>query len=431
MEWLVLGEKMADGHELYTEIWTNIAPLSAFMYWVVGVFSGHDQFGYELAAYLFIFFQAIYLAIIVNQRELFLERNYVIGAVYVLLANLSFDLGKLSPALMGTTFLIVAFNSFAKQIGNRDGVRDDVFEVGLFVGIASLFYLPFLAFLPWIILAMLLFTGASFRQLLLIMLGFVLPIFIVGIYFYFVSDFELFKYNVLENSIRFTQLSFGKLLEISYTYLPVLVLSILGYFFLITNNRYNGGQSRMHQVALLGVIFGIAAYVLSPFKTPMQLYGMLPFIAIFVTGFFLHLRGTYRPEIIFIILLAITLLIQYQGVTPFWGKGFNHLSEIRISEKEPPAIVKNKTMLIIGERIDEYKYGKQVTAYLNWDLSKRDLAEPNDYQSVVNIFDNFKQSPPEVIIDKKGVIPVIFKRIPELAKDYEASNIEGIYLLTR
>lgn len=431
MEWIVVGEKIADGHAIYTDIWTNIGPLAAFMYWLIGVFSGHEQFGYELAAYIIIFFQAVYLILVSFQRELFLERNYVIGLIYVLLANLSFDLGKLSPALMGTTFLIVAFNSFAKQIGNRDGVRDDVVEVGLFIGIATLFHLPFFIFLPWVILAMLAFTGASFRQLLLIMLGFILPIFIVAIYFYSVSDFELFRHNVLENSIRFTQLSFEKLLEVSYTYLPTLLISIVGYFYLITNSRFNGGQSRMHQVALLGIIFGVAAYVLSPYKTPMQLYGILPFMAIFITGFFLHLRGRYLPELLLLVLIALTLFVQYQGVRPLFGKGFQHLAEVRISTEEPPEIIKNKTMLIIGERIDEYKYGKQVTAYLNWDLAKRDLAEPNDYESVVNIFDNFRRSPPEVIIDKKGVIPAIFKRIPELAKDYEASNIKGIYLLKK
>ncbi|MFT6203942.1 MAG: hypothetical protein ACI9V1_001469 [Spirosomataceae bacterium] len=428
MEWMVLGQKMSEGNTLYTEIWTSVAPLSAFVYWLVNLFMGQEQFAYELTAYLFIIFQAVYLSIITNRREFFLERNYVVGAVYVLLANLSFDLGKLSPALMGTTFLIIAYNSFAKQIGNRDGVRDDVFEVGLFVGVATLFHLPFMAFLPWITLAMLLFTGASFRQILLIVLGFVLPIFVMGIYFYFVSDFEAFKYSVLESSIRFTQLSFGKLIEVFYTFTIPLLVSLVGYFFLITNSRYNGGQSRMHQIALLGVLFGVVAYFLSPYKIPMQLYGTLPFMAIFIAGFFLHMKGTYLPEVAFIMLLLITLFVQYQGVKPLIGKGFNHLEEVRLSKQIPPDIIKGKKMLIIGERIDEYKYGKQVTAYLNWNLSKRDLAEPNDYESVVNIFDNFRKEPPEVIIDKKGVIPTIFKRIPELAKDYKSSKIEGIYL---
>ncbi|MFB0908890.1 MAG: hypothetical protein QMB03_11565, partial [Spirosomataceae bacterium] len=126
MEWMVLGQKMSEGNTLYTEIWTSVAPLSAFVYWLVNLFMGQEQFAYELTAYLFIIFQAVYLSIITNRREFFLERNYVVGAVYVLLANLSFDLGKLSPALMGTTFLINAYNSFSKQIGNRDGVSDDV-----------------------------------------------------------------------------------------------------------------------------------------------------------------------------------------------------------------------------------------------------------------------------------------------------------------
>lgn len=428
MEWLIIGEKMNDGYSLYTEIWTNVAPLSAMVYWVVDTIFGKDQLSYELVAYLFIFVQAVYLTAVANDREIFAERGYLVGAVYILLTSLSFDLGKLSPALMATTFLIVAINSLSKQIGNREGVQDDVFEVGLFVGIATLFHLPFLVYLPWLIIGTLLFTGASFRQVLLIVLGFVLPMFIISIYFYFVSDFELFKFNVLQDSLQLTQFSFNKLLEIIYTLILPLIVGLAGYFLLITNNRYNGGQGRMHQITLLGLFFGFGAFFISPFKTPMQLFGMLPFLAILITGCFLHIKNTLYAEIGFTVLVAVILFIQFQGVTPLVGKGFEHLSELRVSEKAPPEFMRNKKMLIIGERIDEYRFGKQVTAYLNWNLAKRDLAEPNDYESVVNIFDNFKKSPPEVIIDKENVIPTIFKRIPELAKDYKKSGVKGVYL---
>lgn len=428
LEWMLIGEKMNDGYNLYTDIWTNVPPLSAFVYWVVDTFLGRDKLAYEFVAYLFIFFQATYLSIMTNRREIFLERNYVVGAVYILLANISFDFGKLSPALMATTFLMIALNSLAKQISNRDGVRDDIFEVGLFIGIATLFHLPMAIFLVWLIAAVLLFTGANFRQIILLFLGFVLTLFIVAIYYYFISDFDTFKLHILSGSIQLFQFSFLKLFEIIYVLILPLVIGAFGYYFLIINSRYNGWQSRIHQITLLGVLFGFVAFMISPYKIPMQLYGMLPFLAILVAGFFLHLKGTYRPEIAFIAVSAIVLLIQYQGVKPIIGNGFKHIEGLRVSQEDPPSIIKGKKMLIIGERIDEYQYGQQVTAYLNWGLSKKDLAEPNDYESVVNIFDNFRQSPPEVIIDKENVIPTIFMRIPELAKDYKKSEIKGIYL---
>ena len=92
-----------------------------------------------------------------------------------------------------------------------------------------------------------------------------------------------------------------------------------------------------------------------------------------------------------------------------------------------PELFKNQKFLIIGERIDEYENTQSATCYLNWDLSKIDLQNPDNYESIINIFDNFKKDPPTIIYDKEKVIPKIFQRVPELAKDYKQTKFEGVY----
>lgn len=427
LEWMLVGERLNDGHKLYEGIWTNIGPLAASVYRLVDYGFGRDQAAYELTAYFLIIFQAIYITFVTNRRQLFLEKNYVVGAVYLILMNVSFDLAKLSPALMAVTFLMIATNSFLKQVESREGVADDIFEVGLFIGLATMFYLPVAIFLVWVILAALFFTGANFRQLVLIILGFLLPILAVVIYFFFTNDFDLFLFNLLNGSIRINQFSINKLLEFVYTFTFPVIIGILGYLFLAQASRYSGYQSRSHQTALLAIIFALIAYIIAPYKTPMQFVLVIPFLAILVTGLFLHLKGVYLPELLFIIFISIVLIVQYQGVKPLFGNGFRHISELRLSTETPPNEYLNKKMLIIGERIDEYQHAKQVTCYLDWDLAKTDLKNPNNYASVVNIFYNFKNEAPEVIIDKVGVMKEIFERIPELSKDYSESKNKGVY----
>ena len=129
----------------------------------------------------------------------------------------------------------------------------------------------------------------------------------------------------------------------------------------------------------------------------------------------------------FTLLFLFIVFVQYQGVTPLFGKGFEQLADMRVKPKEIPERMKGQKMLVIGERIDEYTYGESATCYLNWDLSKIDLENPDNYESIINIFDNFKKDPPTIIIDKQNVIPKIFKRIPALASNYQKTNIEGIY----
>ncbi|MCU0323951.1 MAG: hypothetical protein MUF45_01680 [Spirosomaceae bacterium] len=427
LEWMLVGQKMHEGQALYKEIWTSVSPLSAMVYYLIDVTFGRSQFVYEFIAVLVTFLQAIYFTFIVNTRNSFLEKNYAPGLVYVLLMNLSFDMTKLSPALLSTTFLLFAFNKLIKQMERREGVSDEVFEVGLYIGFASLFHNPTIIFIVWAVVALLFFTNANLRQHFLSLLGFVLPLFMAALYFYYYDTFNEFKYNWLGGlfNIRNYSLEDFKSALIAIA-IPVL-LSVLGFLRLVRANRYNSFQQRTQQMMLLWAITGVLALLLSPNVAPMQFIIFIPCFAFLITGYFLHMKGTAIPELLFTGLFIAILFIQYQGVKPVMGSGYEQLTDMRAKPMDLPELMKNQKMLVIGERIDEYKYGQAATCYLNWDLSKIDLQNPDNYESVINIFDNFKKDPPTLIIDKENVIPKIFKRIPELAKDYSATNIKGVY----
>lgn len=428
LEWMLIGEKIHKGEALYKEIWTNVGPLSAGVYWMIDAFLGRSQFAYEFVAILLIYFQALYFTFITNQRQTFLEKNYAPAIIYVLLMSLSFDMAKLSPALLSTTFLLFAFNKVIKQMERREGVSDEVFEVGLYIGIASLFHQPSMIFIIWSLASMIFFTNANIRQYFLTLLGFTIPIFATYLYFYFYDATDEFKFNWFNGIFRIKQYSLDdfKSAFISIT-LPT-ILSILGFLRLSRASRYNSFQQRTQQIILLWAIASLLALFLSPNVAPMQFIVFVPCFAYLITGFFIHIRGTVIPELIFTGMLLVILFLHYQGVRPIVGKGYEHLGDMRIKPMEMPEIMKGQNMLVIGERIDEYKYGYATTCYLNWELSKIDLQNPDNYESIINIFDNFKKNPPTIIIDKENVVPKIFKRIPELAKDYKSTNMKGVYL---
>jgi len=427
LEWMLVGEKIRDGSFLYKEILTNVGPLSAFIYWLIDLSFGRVQFAYEFIAILIVYFQALYFTFTCNTRQTYLEKNYAPGLVYVLLMSLSFDMSKLSPVLLATTFLLFAFNKIVKQMERREGVSDEVFEIGLYIGIAVLFHQPSMVFILWSTACLLFFTNANLRQHFLAMLGFAIPLFLVTLYFYFNDSIEEFKYNWFSGIFRIKQYSLedfkSALLAIS---IPT-IIAFLGFLRQTQASRYNSYQQRTQQIMLIWAVVALLALFLSPNVAPMQFIIFVPCFAFFVTGFFLHFRGAFFPELTFMIVFIAIVLMQYQGVTPILGKGFEQLSDMRIKPKALPELMKGQKMLVIGERIDEYKLGKSATCYLNWDLSKIDLENPDNYESIINIFDNFKKDPPTIIIDKQNVVPKIFERIPALAVDYKTTNIKGIY----
>lgn len=427
LEWMLVGEKIHNGQSLYKEVWTNVGPLASFIYWAIAVSFGRSQFIYEFIAVLITYFQALYFTFVCNNRQTYLEKNYATSLIYVLLMSLSFDMSKLSPILLSTTFLLFAFNKLVKQMERREGVSDEVFEVGLYIGIASLFHQPTMVFIFWSISSLVFFTNANLRQHFLAILGFALPLLLAGLYFYLYDSLDEFKYNWFNGIFKIKQYS---LEDFKSAFIAITVPSALAVFGFLRQtqvSRYNSYQQRTQQIMLIWGIASLLALFLSPNVAPMQFIIFVPFFAYFITGFFFHLKGVFLPELLFSILFIFIVFVQYQGVTPFMGKGFEQLADMRVKPRKIPEVMKGQKMLVIGERIDEYTYGESATCYLNWELSKIDLENPDNYESIINIFDNFKKDPPTIIIDKQKVIPKIFKRIPALASDYQTTKIEGVY----
>jgi hypothetical protein len=92
-----------------------------------------------------------------------------------------------------------------------------------------------------------------------------------------------------------------------------------------------------------------------------------------------------------------------------------------------PNNITNRRVLIIGEDLSAYRQNQLATPYLNWDLAKYDLKNLDNYESVINVFDHFRQDPPDYIIDRENVVEKLFQRAPALALRYEKTATPGVY----
>ena len=175
---MLVGEQMRAGYTLYSDIWDSVSPFSAGVYWFIDLAVGRSQGAYWIIATAISIFQLVYFNYLMNTRDVFPERSFWPGLFYTLFLNLSFDCATLSPVLMSLTFLLLAFGSLLRQLG-RKGATDEVFEVGVYVGVAAMFYLPSGLFILWVSLSLLFFTGATLRQHSLTLFGFSFPILLV------------------------------------------------------------------------------------------------------------------------------------------------------------------------------------------------------------------------------------------------------------
>jgi hypothetical protein len=72
--------------------------------------------------------------------------------------------------MLGLTFLLLAWNEILAQQSTLK-VTDRVFLIGLYIGIASIFFLSYALFLFWAILSLLFYSSINLRQIILLIIG--------------------------------------------------------------------------------------------------------------------------------------------------------------------------------------------------------------------------------------------------------------------
>ncbi|WP_428666344.1 hypothetical protein [Runella sp.] len=433
LQWMLVGEKMGQGFMLYRDVWDNLSPLSAAAYWGIDELFGRSPIAHRSIANVLILFQAVYFNYLSSQRQLFTERNYVPGVLYLLFINVSFDCSILSPVLMATTFILLAFGTLIRQM-QREGVTDEVFELGFYLSVATLFYLPMGLFLLWAFFSMLLYSGANFRQHTLALFGYIFPIALTALFFFFRGALDELSQNLLTSAFRTRRYNLQDFLGVIGTMGGIFLVGGLGFLQTIRYPRFINYQGRCQQIMGLWVIVAFISIGLMPFIAPMQFIIFIPPVAFFSVNFFMLIQRRWLAEVLFLVVFMTTLFFRYQASFlnhPISLTSSARLDNLKIKSKALPPVILRQKILVIGEDEGEYRDNFPATAYINWELARYDFENLDSYESVISIFDNFKADPPTYVIDKENLMPRLFKRLPELGKRYHSTEWKGIYQLNQ
>ena len=428
LNWMLVGEQMSTGHLLYRDIWDSVSPLSAVVYWGLNTFFGRSTLVLHIAATILSVFQIVYFNYLTNNRDVFPDRSFWPGLIYMLFLHLSFDCLTLSPVMMSTSFLLLAFGTLIKQMDRR-GATDEVFEVGFYIGVAALFYVPSALFIVWATLSLLIYTGTSFRQHSLTLFGFVFPIAATVLFYYLNDSLDDFNRNLLAAVFRVRQYSLSDFQSLVASLLIPLGLGILGFLSLFnTGSRYVNFQQRIQQIMVIWFGTAVLTIALMPFLAPMLFLSFVPPMAYFTVYYFENIRKAWQAELGFSVAFGLMLLLFYQGVLGLIpGAELGRLSSLQVQPSPLPAGIQNRHILIIGEDLSAYRQNRPATPYLNWDLAQYDLKNLDNYEAVINVFDHFRQDPPDYIIDRENVVEKLFQRAPALASRYEKTATVGVY----
>ncbi len=433
LNWMLIGEKMNLGFSLYEEIWDDISPLSALMYWLVDRFFGKTIFAYQIIATILVFAQAILLNDILRRRQVFIEISLLPGFLYIILTCCFVDFYTLSPALMANTFLLLVINYTLLHV-NEKSRRSSVFEIGAYVGVATLFYLPsfFIILVP--LFSFMLLTGTKLKGYFLMLFAF---FFTIGISFltFYMSNNEYSFYRSYFESVIYV----GKDFYLSPQGLLIIFTIPIGVtlwaLMTISGHRYTNYQNRCRRIMAFWLFISACSILLSTKILAGNLVMMLPAMAFFLSHMFLNLKKAWLRELLFLLLVISITFSGYAVVYRFLPDQVfeTPVTNIRtdklfITQKGLQKPLKGKKILVLGDNLSYYHNGRLATPYLNWSLSQYHFANMDQYNILKEIYENFRKDLPDVIIDEKNYFDKILKPLPIIAKQYTKQAGTNWYL---
>jgi len=430
LNWMLVGENLSEGDQLYTQLWENIGPLSALIYHLIDLVFSRSQVAYVVLAALLITYQCLIFNDFLLNKKAFHENTYVPALIYALVTCLSFDFYTLSPVLLSLTWVLLALRNIFYRIESQS--RDvRILSTGIFIGLAVLCYLPSIIYLASSLLAYLFFANLSFRRFFMLLYGFALPLLIALTYFFLFEASSSFTQQYLLSFLTIERNPYvgdWRLLIIGIVPLVFLLISVyrLGQY-----KRYTNQQSKLQGIMSIKIVAALATLLLVRQLAPYHLLYFVPPVAFFITHFLLIIRRVLIAELVTAGLAFFLIFNGYALLFNFFSlQQITHSDRLMIQPTTYDDLVAGKKVLMLGQQVNVYHKAQLATPYLNWSLAAKQLTNLDDFKNVSFVYDAFRNDMPDLIIDESEVMPLVFERIPAIAQAYQKLPNQPIYRRT-
>jgi hypothetical protein len=415
----ISGEKVRDGNSLYIEIIDSTAPLAAWFNAFLDLCFGRSILARHIVAFLLIFIQASYLGIVFSSKKAFAENTYIPSLVFAILFTFSFDTIALTPELAGSGFLLLALNSLFKQLEFREQGNESIFNLGLYIGIASLFALSFAIFIVACSLILIFFTRSSPRQYFLMIFGFLLSHVLLLSGFYLMDGLkEIWQYFYLPNLTFHSERFISNQALWTLTALPLLFL-LISLVMMNRDARLSKYQTQLVQSMFFWMIFSVVQILLSKDFRPQSFITLIPSLSFFITHFLLLVRRRKFAEMHIWLLIIGIVTMSYSARYNLWDR----IAYDNLLVPESKSTFEGKRVLTLDADYSFYRNNELASPFLNWNLSKEIFGEPGYYENVIIVYRGLNSDPPDIIRDKDNQLKPFFDQIPKLKGMYSRNGI--------
>ena len=150
---------------------------------------GHAALPFAILSFILLFSQATLLNSICNYHKMLPKANYLPGMAYILITSLLPDWGRFSAALLINSIIIWTWHRMI-ALYNSNSPVGAIFNIGLFIGLATLLYIPAIAFLILLFFALLIMRPFRIQEWFVGFIGFTSPYYFLILILYFTHQLE-------------------------------------------------------------------------------------------------------------------------------------------------------------------------------------------------------------------------------------------------
>lgn len=421
--WMVLGERLSDGFFLYQDIIDDTGPLSAGFFTLIDLIFGRNHLAYEIIGRLLVLFQIIHWNTVLIRYRVFEENTYLPAIIMAALFHLSFDMAGLSPALLGSTFLVLAMGQLFSQTVLQKETSESTLLIGIYGGIATGFHLNFWLFLPYMIFTGIAISGFSFRQLLLSLVGYFMPLVLVSVFFYWNNGLNE-ALQVWPLIFTYEKYNYQSLVIWAILGAFPLMLALVGYFYSAILRGSTINQQKQRQMIILWMVFSLAEFFLIKRQATYQLLIFIPGLTFLITQFFLNTSGSTVGKMAFLILLFGLPVMGWW----FWNEELKSDSNYFVDIKSEYTISPGEKIMVMSKDSSPYLENPLGGPFLNFNLTKAFLESEKTLEQKAKIFQNLNTQKPQVVIDPYGIFKNLLDELPALKNLYTESQ-PGVFRL--
>lgn len=426
----LVGESLANGATLYIDVWEDIGPFSAWLYMGLYFVFGKSLWAFHILSFLLMFYQCLLFNSITYRNKLYNDSTYVPALIYGLLMNLSFGMYSLSPILISTTFILLALNNVFKQVEFRMKADEPILNIGIYLGVATLFYLPAGLFGIITLAILVIFSSTIGRRYLLVIYGLILPPLLIVGYYLLINGigpaWNIFTTKIFNpNKLEYQNLQ-SLLLLVG---IPVLFL-FFGFVRVFQRTRFSNYQMRLIKLVVLWLLLSLIILYWAELLIASFILFVPPF-AIIITHYFLLVKKKFKVEFIFLFFI-VGIVVLNNSILFNWFEIERYIAHDKVLVQVSPykKYVVDKKIVVFGDDLSIYNDASLGTPFLDWQLSKETLTNPDYYENATKIYSGFVNDPPELIVDLENLMPGLQKRIVFLEENYEKVNV-NIYRLKK